>query len=452
MIRFTYLLLGLSILVTLHELGHYIAARIFKTRVEKFYLFFDFLFPFPHIMNFALFKKKIGDTEYGLGWFPFGGYVKIAGMIDESMDEEFLKSEPKPWEFRSKPAWQRLIIMLGGITVNLLLGFFIYSMILWHNGTSSIPMKNARYGFVADSLAQSIGLRTGDKILGYDHKHRFEDISDPIVLDLLLNDAKTLQIERNGQKMDIDIPESVYETIVGSGKKISFLRPAFPFDIDSITNNSPLKGIAQKNDRVIYMNDQPIRYFYEMSNMLLANAGKDVTIGLLRGQDTIRANIKVPQDGMLSIYARSMDNYFHVDTTKYSFFSALPAGVAMSMDILFNYAKQFRIIFNPRLKGYKQLGGFATIAKVYPDTWDWTTFWSATALISLILAFMNVLPIPMLDGGYAIFTLYEIITRRKPSEKFLERAQVVGLILILALLLFANGNDLVRWMTAKFGH
>lgn len=443
MIRFTLLLLGLSILITLHEFGHYITARWFKTRVEKFYLFFDFLFPFPNILPFSLFKKKIGDTEYGLGWFPFGGYVKISGMIDESMDEEFLKSEPQPWEFRSKPAWQRLIIMLGGVIVNLFLGFLIFAMLLWRNGETSIPMKNATYGFVADSLAQSIGLKTGDKLIGYNHDVVFEDASVPVVKDLLLDNATTLQVERNGQKLDINVPESVYQTIIDGEGKVPFLKLAFPSVIDTFDASlSPLRNVLKSGDRIVSINDRPIQYFAEIGIEINRQIGNEVIVGIQRGSDTILAKVNVPQDGLFRIQATDITEYFKTDTTEYSFLASIPAGIKHSFGILNDYVKQFRIIFV--MGGWKQIGGFGTIAKVYPDTWNWSAFWSSTALLSLILAFMNVLPIPALDGGHALFTIYEMITGKAPSDKFLERAQVVGMVLVFSLLIFANGNDILR--------
>lgn len=449
MIRILYLFLGLSILITLHELGHFIAARWFKTRVEKFYLFFDFLFPFPGVMNFPLFKKQIGETEYGLGWFPFGGYVKIAGMIDESMDEEAMKLPPKPDEFRSKPAYQRLIIMLGGIIVNVLLAFFIYAMILWKTGEESIPMKNAQYGFVCDSLAQSIGLKTGDKFLGYDNK-TFEDATIPVVKDLLLDNAKVLHIEREGKTMDINIPESVYKAIIAGEGKTSFVKLAFPSELDSILPESPLYSLAQKGDKVIGLAGQPIQYFAEMGNILQHNKNKEIVIRLLRNNtDTITGKVKIGDDGLLKVAAKDITTYFKIEKKEYNLLTCFPAGVMHSWHILRDYVKQFRIIFSPELKGYKQLGGFAAISKLYPDTWNWLAFWNSTAFISILLAFMNLLPIPALDGGHALFTVVEMVTGRKPSDKFLEYAQMVGMVLLFGLMIYANGNDLVKWIFPK---
>lgn len=446
MIRIGYFFLGLSILITLHELGHFLAARYFKTRVEKFYLFFDFLFPFPSVLNFAIFKKKIGDTEYGLGWFPFGGYVSIAGMIDETQDSEALKAPPQPDEFRSKPAYQRLIIMLGGIIVNVLVAFFIYAMILLNTGTQNIPMENAKYGFVADSLAQSIGIKTGDILLGYDNK-KFKSASVPVVKDLLLDNAKVLHINRNGANIDVNIPSSVYSAIIEGEGKVSFVKLAFPAELDSIFPESPLTKIAQKNDKVISLNGQPIQYFAEMGSILQKNKNKTIDISLLRGNDTIVNSVKIGEEGLLMVSAKSLEDYFEVESKEYNLLTCFPAGVKHTFEILNDYIKQFRIIFSPELKGYKQLGGFAAISKLYPNEWNWLAFWNSTAFISIILAFMNLLPIPALDGGHALFTLVEMVTGRKPSDKFLEYAQTVGMILLFALLIYSNGNDLFKFLT-----
>lgn len=437
-------MLSLSILVLLHEWGHYITARMFKTRVEKFYLFFDFLFPFPTLMNFALFKKKIGDTEWGLGWFPMGGYVKIAGMMDESMDEEALKLPPQPDEFRSKKAWQRLIIMLGGIIVNLLLAFFIYSFLLYATGKETIPMENAKYGFVADSLAQSIGFKTGDQIVGYDNKVKFKEAGISVVVDLLLDDAKNVQIVRNGQPMTIDIPDYVFPAIVNARGDIEFLRIAFPSDIDSIEPESPLYGKMQKGDKVINVAGQPITYFAEISPLLKQNRNKTIPVTVLRGTDTVTMQALIPEDAKLKIQAKSLDNYFDITKTSYTLLQSFPAGFVMCKEILGKYVKQFRIIFSPRFKGWKQIGGFASMSKQFGSKWDWPAFWMSTAFLSLVLAFMNLLPIPALDGGHALFTLVEMITGRKPSDKFLEYAQMVGMVFILTLLVVANGNDILR--------
>lgn len=451
LIRIAYLILGLSILVTIHEFGHYITARMFKTRVEKFYLFFDFLFPLPNVLNFAIFKKKIGDTEYGLGWFPMGGYVKIAGMIDESMDEEFLNSPPQHWEFRAKPAYQRLIIMLGGIFMNIVLAIFIYSMLLWANGSQTVPMANAKYGFVADSLAQSIGFKTGDLVVSYDNTHKFEDATVPVLKELIFNDAKSVQVVRDGKELSINIPDYIYPAIIESRGQIEFLKLGFPSEIDSILPESPLHGKMQKGDKIIGIGEMPVSLFAEISQGLKKYKGQTVPVTVLRGNDTLSFQTKVPEDALLKVAAGDVEAYFKPEKTSYNFLTCFPAGLKLSYSILSDYVKQFRIIFSPHMKGWKQIGGFATISKIYPTHWDWTAFWMSTAFLSIILAFMNLLPIPALDGGHALFTIYEMVTRRKPSDKFLEGAQLVGMVLVFGLLIFANGNDLLRWLAEQFG-
>ncbi|MDB5283655.1 MAG: metalloprotease RseP [Bacteroidota bacterium] len=442
-IKIAQFILSLSILVTLHEFGHYITARMFKTRVERFYLFFDFMFPFPTVLNFALFKKKIGDTEYGLGWFPLGGYVKIAGMIDESMDEEFLKSEPQPWEFRSKPAWQRLIIMLGGIIVNILLAIVIYWQLLYFNGESYLPVENAKYGFAIDSVGKTMGLQDGDKMVSYDGGKVFKN-SQTIGIDLLLNNAKTLQIERKGQKMSLPVPIDVYKHIMAS-KGLDFVSPAIPAMIDSVYPKSPIDIAGGKHgDQIIQVDSVPIAYFQQFKQQV-QNFKKDSTYLLvLRGPDTVKLNIVIPDSAILGFRAYSFDKFLTIVEKKYGFFESFPAGAKRTWTGLVNYIKQFRIIFNPDLKGYKQVGSFLTIGQQFSPKWDWERFWGLTAFLSIALAFVNLLPIPALDGGHALFTIYEMIVGRAPSDKFLERAQVVGMIIIFALMFFAIGNDILR--------
>lgn len=450
MIQAFYFFLSLSLLIILHELGHFLTAKMFKTRVEKFYLFFDFLFPFPTLLNFTLFKKKIGDTEYGLGWFPFGGYVKIAGMVDESDDEEQLNKEPQPGDYRLLKPWQRLIILSGGVIVNAILGWLIYSMLLFTQGEGAILMKDAKYGFVADSLAQSVGFKTGDKIIGYDKEHKFEDATVPVVKDLLLDDAKTVQVERNGQMMDISIPEGTYKAIIEARGKLPFLRLAFPAEIDSAGADSPILKEYKKGDVMIELAGQPVNYFAEIGIILQQNVGKKIDGKLLRGTDTVNISFIVPEDAKLQIFAPNVEKFLPVQKTEYGFVASFGAGFTKSIETLRDYAKQFKLIFNPKYRAYKQIGGFASMASMFPKGWDWVAFWGITAFISLVLAFMNILPIPMLDGGYLIFTLVEMLTGYKFSDKFIMRANMVGLVIILGLMILANGNDLIRWISGKW--
>jgi len=432
-IKAAQLILSLSILVVLHEFGHYITARWFKCRVEKFYLFFD---PW-----FSLVKKKIGDTEYGIGWVPLGGYVKISGMIDESMDKAQMAEPPKPYEFRSKPAWQRLIIMLAGIIINILLGFFIYSMMLWKWGDAYRPTDSLPYGIVADSLAQSVGLRSGDKILTLDGKKvaHFEDIP----LKILLDDVKNIQVSRNGQPLDVKLPADLTSTIIN--KHVHFLG-AGDFRIKVPPVDSVLAGSAadkaglKKADKVIAFNGQPVEFWDQVTQSTRAAKGQEVNLTVLRGSDTAQLAVNVPQDGIMGLTVMSEPPYI----VHYSFWQALPAGVAKGCRMLGSYVKQLKILFGGKVNLSEGMSGPVGIANLFPATWDWQAFWSLTAFLSMILAIMNLLPIPALDGGHALFCIYEMITGRKPGEKFMEYAQTVGMIIILALMVFAFGNDIFR--------
>ncbi|MFN8285884.1 MAG: RIP metalloprotease RseP [Chitinophagales bacterium] len=442
LIKVAQFILSLSILVTLHEFGHYITARMFKTRVEKFYLFFDFLFPFPNLLNFALFKKKIGDTEYGLGWFPLGGYVKIAGMVDESMDEEQMKLPPQPDEFRSKRPYQRLIIMLGGIIMNILLAFVIYGQMLYWWGESYLPVENVTYGFVVDSTANKIGLHDGDKILSYDGGRKFTH-AGTIGVDLLLENAKTIEIERNGEKKSLEIPGSVYREIFATMGE-TFALPIIPCYVDTIFPTYALyKAGGKQGDQIIGLDTIPIRYFHEFKKTLPDFKGKATVITVLRGADTVAIPITIPDSAKVG-FAPDEEKHFTILEKKYSLLASIPAGIGKGYNTFIKYIKQFRLIFNREIKGYKKVGSFITIAKQFSPKWDWVRFWSLTAFLSIALAFVNLLPIPALDGGHALFTLVEMITGRAPSEKFLERAQVVGMIIIFGLMIFALGNDFLQ--------
>ena len=442
LIRIAQFILSLSILVTLHEFEHYITARVFKTRVEKFYLFFDFLFPFPNLLNFALFKKKIGETEYGLGWFPLGGYVKIAGMVDESMDEEQMKLPAQPDEFRSKKAWQRLIIMLGGIIVNILLAFVIYGQILYWWGESYLPVENAKYGYACDSTAQKIGLQDGDMILGYDGDKKFRS-AGTVGIDMLLDGAHTIEISRNGEHKSLEVPSSVYKEILGS-KGMDFVTPIVPSFVDTIFADMALaKAGGKKGDKIIAIDSTPIQYFHQVKRALPELKNKPVVISVLRGTDTVQLALTIPDSAKLGFYS-APEEHLDVVENEYTLLGSIPAGISKTYQSLKGYIKQFRIVFNPELKGYKQVGSFITITQQFSATWDWFRFWTLTAFLSVALAFVNLLPIPALDGGHALFTLVEMITGRAPSEKFLERAQVVGMIIIFALMIFALGNDILR--------
>ncbi len=426
-------ILSLSILIVLHELGHFIPARLFKTRVEKFYLFFD-----PY---FSLFKIKKGDTEYGIGWLPLGGYVKISGMIDESMDKEQMKLPPQDWEFRSKPAWQRLIIMVGGVTVNVILGILIYAMVLFAWGEEYLPTQNATYGIACDSLALKMGLRDGDKILSVENRpvENFSRITGEIVL----GQVKTVQVERDGKKIDISVSDDDISEMVKNSKS-PFIGPRIPCIVDSIVPGLPAEEAGfKKNDQIIAINGKSASYFNEVTTALKANPYTVANIEVLRGTDTVLLRTPVKGDGTIGFQTRTLDKFLKLDTIRYSFLEAFPAGISKAKRTFVDYIKQFSVIFTVK-DAHKQLGGFGTIASAYSKTWDWQNFWGFTAFLSIALAIMNILPIPALDGGHVMFLLYEVITRRKPNEKFMEYAQYAGMFLLLALLLYANGNDIVR--------
>lgn len=432
LIQATQFILSLSILIVLHELGHFIPARLFKTRIEKFYLFFD---PW-----FSLFKIKRGGTEYGIGWLPLGGYVKISGMIDESMDKEQMKLPPQPWEFRAKPAWQRLIIMIGGVTVNVILGILIYSMVLFTWGEEFLPTKNVTNGVAVDTLAYQMGLRDGDMILSVDNKP-VESINK-VPYEVLINKAKSIQVERKGEKIDIAVTDDDLSEMIKH--KYNLVEPRFPFDIDTVLAGKPAEAAGiKKGDKVIAINNASTPYYQDVVKVLQNNKNLPVEITLLRNNDSITTKATVGEDGRLGFGPKSIDKYFTLETREYNFLASFPAGVNRAYETFDGYIKQFKVLFTVK-DAHKELGGFVAMGKAYSTTWDWQRFWTFTAFLSIVLAIMNILPIPALDGGHVMFLLYEVITRRKPNEKVMEYAQYAGMFLLLALLLYANGNDVVR--------
>ncbi|MCW3103422.1 MAG: peptidase [Bacteroidetes bacterium] len=427
-------ILSLSILIVLHEMGHFIPAKLFKTRVEKFYLFFD-----PY---FSLFKYKKGDTEYGIGWLPLGGYVKISGMIDESMDKEQMKLPPQSWEFRSKPAWQRLVIMIGGVTVNVILGILIYAMVLFTWGEEYLPTKNATYGIATDSLGASMGLKDGDKVLAVNNVEvtNFSRIPGEI----MLNETRSIQVERNGQLVNIPVTEDNISKMIESRGKNMLVAPRFPCVVDSLSPGDPAEKVGiKKGDKIISVNGQPAAFHNEVVTILRKNPYTVAHIKVLRNNDTLLIHTPVNREGAIGFYPKSPTSYFKLDTIHYSFLQAFPAGINKAYTTFGDYVKQMKVLVT--VKGaHKQIGGFGTIASAYSTEWDWQRFWSFTAFLSIVLAIMNILPIPALDGGHVMFLLYEVITRRKPNEKLMEYAQYAGMLLLLALLLYANGNDIMR--------
>lgn len=450
-----YFILSLSLLVLLHEFGHFIAARIFKTRVEKFYLFFDFLFPIPTLLNFALFKKKIGDTEYGIGWFPLGGYVKIAGMMDESMDEEAMKLPPQPDEYRSKKNWQKLFIMLGGIIMNILLAWVIYSQLLFWTGDVKVPAESVKKGVHCDSIALMAGFRDGDILLSHDGGKKFESFLS-VPKELLLDNVKTVEVKRDGQPQTITLPSDfVTKAVAARGHGLFDYR--VPCLVGKLSKETVVKGKLQKDDMILKINDTVVNYFTDLPEILAKLKEKDAHITFLRGSDTLQTTVRVPKTGLLGFRNASLKElkekgYIDFTEVHYGLLESFGAGAVKSLKTMRDYFKQFKLIFSPTVKGYKQLGGIGTIASMYPDDMDLVGFLSLTAFISLVLAVMNLLPIPMLDGGYVIMLLIEMAIRRPLNEKVVENIQKAGFIFILALMVFANGNDLYRWIMTRFFH
>jgi len=432
LIKAAQLLMSLSILVILHELGHFIPAKLFKTRVEKFYLFFD---PW-----FSVVKKKIGGTEYGIGWLPLGGYVKISGMIDESMDKEQMKKPAEPWEFRAKPAWQRLIIMLGGVTVNLLLGVFIYSMILFTWGDTYLPNKNVVDGVVCSDFAKEIGFQNGDKIITIDKERigRFSDINENMIL---RDESFIVVVERSGDIVDVSIGNNFIKHWKNSGKKRLF-SPRIIGEIAKFTKNSSLaKAGLLKGDILLSVGDVEVKYFDEISGELQNYKSKTVEVGVLRNDTKLVFPVEVSAKGMIG-FAQSSGLDLSVE--QFSLISCFPAGYNLAMNKLGGYISQFALIFNSDNDLGGELGGFGAIGSMFPSVWNWHSFWSLTAFLSLMLAFMNLLPIPALDGGHVVFLLYEITVGKPAPDKVMEYAQGVGMILLLGLLVFANGNDILK--------
>ena len=432
LIKTIQLLLSLSILVALHELGHFIPAKLFKTRVEKFYLFFDY--------PFALLKKKIGGTEFGIGLIPFGGYVKISGMIDESMDTEHLNKDPEPWEFRSKPAWQRLIIMVGGVVVNFILGFAIYMMIAFVWGKNILTNDNLPAGFEVAELVEQYGFKDGDRILQVDGED-LENIAD-INKYLFLRDVSSVRVEHyDGVRETIEIPENLGSLMFTSGVMRPFTPLVEPI-IDSIVPNSSAFNVDfQKGDKIVEVNGNEIIKWQDFTELIKANSSENVNIVVKRGNDVISKILPVGEDKKIGVSVLLPE----IKPTKieYSLFESISQGYSTAYWTLLDYIGQFKYIFTK--EGATQLGGFGTIGKLFPPSWNWQAFWETTALLSIILAFMNFLPIPALDGGHIMFLLYEMIAGRKVNDKFLENAQVFGFFLLIAIVLYANGMDFVRY-------
>jgi len=429
------LILSLSILVVLHELGHFIPAKLFKCRVEKFYLFFN---PW-----FSLFKVQKGETEYGIGWIPFGGFVKISGMIDESMDKEQMKLPPQDYEFRSKPAWQRFIIMIGGVVVNILLAIVIFIGITSYWGEEYLPAKNLKYGIAADSLAKSVGIKDGDNILAIDNNpvENFGTITSEIIL----KEAKTLQIQRGNEKLSINLPPTLLKELVKENKNlVPFVDVRFPAVVDSVLKTAVIQsGVLSKGDTLIALNNHYFTYYNDLVTLREQYKDSMVDVKVLHGKDTatVRCFLKNGFIGFVPIYA---DKMFGTVVKKYSFTEAIPEGTEKCKETFVHYITGLKQIFTGKVNASDSLGSVISIGNMFPGIWDWERFWTLTGILSIILAFMNILPIPALDGGHALFTIVEMITGRKPSDKFMEYAQIVGMVLLLSLMAYALGLDFWR--------
>ena len=443
-IKLSQFLMSLSLLIILHELGHFIPAKLFKTRVEKFYLFFD--------VKYSLLKKKIGETEYGIGWLPLGGYVKISGMIDESMDKEQMALPPQPWEFRSKPAWQRLIIMLGGVTVNFILAFIIYIGMAFVYGDMFVATADLKDGLLIENpVMQKAGFQTGDKILSIDGEKvvKFDNqMNVKIVM------AKQVLIERNGNRQTITMPVDFVDQL-SKIEKVSLATIRMPFVVGAVSEGSK-NTTLQPKDIVLRLNEEPAKYMDQAKTILEKNKNKLIVAGILRNDQEMQVPVQVNADGKLGVQIGALDlesleklGYYKVSKQEFGFFESFSVGIQKGTDQLVGYGKQLKMIFNPETKAYKQVGGFAAIFNIFPSTWSWEVFWNITALLSIMLGVMNLLPIPALDGGHVIFLLFEIISGKKPSEKFLENAQMVGIVLLISLLLFANGNDIYKAIVGR---
>lgn len=437
LVKALQLILSLSILVLVHEFGHFIFARIFKVRVEKFYLFFD---PWFSIFKF---KPKNSDTEYGVGWLPLGGYCKISGMIDESMDKEAMAQPPKPYEFRSKPAGQRLMIMVAGVLFNFLLALFIYSMVLFTWGDTFLPLKNVKAGMDYSETFHNVGFQDGDILLKADDTEleRFGEDCFRRVLN-----AQTVTVLRGGVETVIPIPEDMAQRVMRDKKGFASYR--FPMVVRELgkteSGESPaaVAGL-QPGDSIVSINGIVTPSFYEVGEVLAQNKDKDVLVGFYRAGIPQTLTLHTDTAGKMGIYSVSPFDMYQTVTRKYGFFESFPAGVMLGVNTLKGYVSDMKYVFTK--EGASSLGGFGTIGSLFPAEWDWHSFWMKTAFLSIILAFMNILPIPALDGGHVMFLLYEVIARRKPSDKFLEYAQVTGMFLLFDLLIYANGNDIFRF-------
>lgn len=442
------LLLSLSILIVVHEWGHYITARMFNIKVEKFYLFFDFLFPMANVLNFSLIKYKKGDTEFGVGWFPLGGYVKIAGMVDESMDKDQMKAAPEPWEFRAKPAWQRLIVMLGGIIVNVIMGIIIFIGITYWIGDRYIPMSfiNENGGVYAKELAQELGIRSGDKITKINGEpfEKFEDLTKP---EVLLGSGAYYTIVRGEEEMQIPIPPDFIDKLSDKEALSQFISPVprLKAEVSSISKKSLAEQVGlQKGDRFVALNGQPVTFFDEVEDFIKNYTGDSLQMTIQRGGQTLVLAGVLGTSRLIGFYAPNSISKDELQAVTYSFSESLGLGAQRAFGVIFVQAKAFKKMFSGDISFRKSLSGPVGMAQMYGGTWDWERFWRMTGLLSMVLAFMNFLPIPALDGGYVVFLLYEMISGKEPSEKVFETALKIGMALLLLLMVFVFYNDFAK--------
>ncbi|MEI7424278.1 MAG: RIP metalloprotease RseP [Prolixibacteraceae bacterium] len=435
LIKAAQFILSISILVILHEFGHFIFAKIFNCRVEKFYLFFD---PW-----FSLFKVQKGETEYGIGWLPLGGYVKISGMIDESMDKEQMKLPPQPWEFRSKSTWERLLIMVGGVLFNLIFALLLYSTILFTWGEQYLPNSNVKYGVVVSETGREIGLKNGDKIVTVDGK-KVESFSK-IIPTIVLDGAKTIEVKRDSQQITLEIKKEIIPKLL-TDKNILSVRVPYSCTIIAFGKQSVARDAGfELGDEILSVDSLKFKYYDEFVEKLISSKEKEIKLEYKRKGVVLFKKVTLGKTGTLGIQPDyDLSKIFEYKTIEYSFLEAIPAGISRGYRAVGDYLKQFKLLFSPQTKAYESLGGFIAIGNIFPGVWDWESFWNLTAFLSIILAVMNILPIPALDGGHVLFLLYEIVTGRKPSDKFLEYAQIAGMVLLVTLLLYANGNDILK--------
>ena len=435
LIKILQLVLALSILVLIHEFGHFLFARLFKIRVEKFYLFFD-----PWFSLFK-YKPKNSDTEYGIGWLPLGGYCKISGMIDESMDKEAMAQEPQPWEYRSKPAWQRFFVIFGGVFFNFILAIIIYTGIMYVWGEQYIKNSDVTTGIYANELAREMGFRNGDRIISFDGvvPDKFTDLQ----VDLLRTQAKEAKVLRDGDTVSISIDPVYIPSVLNTPGMFNY---GIPFEVQQVPDSSInlASGLVAK-DRILAINGEDCDMFYEAQELLAKHKGDSIVATVARGSEIVLVPLATDTLGMLQVVVNAnLGDFYNITKSEYNLLSAILAGVEKAVVTVKNYFKELKLIFSPKTEAYKSVGSFITIGQIFPGTWDWHSFWNITAFLSVMLAVLNILPIPALDGGHLMFTLYEMITGRKPSDKFLEYAQMAGMILLMGLMVLAFGNDIFR--------